>query len=66
MITVVVIQVRALPTDDGKRHRLTVLDQSAGRYGDVIMDDVILGFLLGDCPTSDLVEIDPSTVLWKR
>lgn len=55
----------APPTDDGQLHELTIVDQSSGRLGSVIVSDFKFRDLLGDCPTSDLVEIDLTLVVWK-
>jgi hypothetical protein len=56
--TVLVLAIRPVPADDGPLVSIAVLDQSTGRVGDIILSDVQIRDLLGDCPTSDLVEID--------
>ena len=65
MITVLVVEVRAILFDDGRLHELTVIDQTTGRYGTALVSDFRLRDLLGDCPTSDLVEIDGTGVVWR-
>jgi hypothetical protein len=64
MIRVVVTAIRALPTDDDPLHELTVQDRATGRWGTVLVSDFLVRELLGDCPTSDLVEIAADHIVW--
>jgi hypothetical protein len=66
LATVLVIAIRPLLTDDGAHHEVIVLDRSTGDVGSLTMTDLHLRDLLGDCPTSDLIDVDPRQIMWRR
>lgn len=65
MITVVVTEIRPLPTDDGALVEITFMDQATGRFGTSIVSEFRIRELLGDCLASDLVTIDVESIVWK-
>lgn len=63
-ISVLLTSYKPLPTDDGALCSCMIQDQATGASGTIIISTARLRELLGDCPTSDLVNIDPSEIAW--
>jgi hypothetical protein len=65
MMTVLFVAIRPLVTDDvAALCECEVIDQATGAIGTIILSDFKIRDLLGDCPTSDLVDVDPDRIVW--
>lgn len=65
-ISVLVIAIRPVTTADGLLlHELTVIDQKSFKRGTMVLSPTAGRELLGDCPTSDLVDVDSSAIAWR-
>jgi hypothetical protein len=60
MMTVLLIAIRPLPTDDGTLYECDVIDQATGAMGTIILSDVTIRDVL-----IDLVDVDRAQVVWK-
>jgi hypothetical protein len=65
LINVLVVAIRPLVTDDGTLHECEVIDHATGAVGTIILSDVTSREQAGDCPTSDLVEVERAVVAWR-
>ena len=64
IISVLVIEVRAIDAADGDLWQLTVRDQETGIDGSLVVSEIDFRAMLGDCPTSDLVDVDRDQIAW--
>jgi hypothetical protein len=64
MMTVLVIAIRRLTTADGPLHEFEVVDQTTGIHGTLVVTAEEGRALLGDCPTSDLIDVHRARITW--